>query len=126
LLFSKHADFISKKQKRYSLKGDGTIQKRTGANHMKNLKIIGKVAIFFGVASIIFAVVLAIINYYLIQITSSTAPTDYVLFLILSTILPYLFFAVLSLIIAFISRRVGKENLENEAILQAQPSELIA
>lgn len=93
---------------------------------MKNLKIIGKVAIFFGVVSIIFAVVLAIITYYLIQITSSTAPTDYVLFLILSTILPYLFFAVLSLTIAFISRRVGKENLEKEAILQAQPSELIA
>jgi hypothetical protein len=124
-LFSKHADSISKKQKRYSLKGDGTIQKRTGANHMKNLKIIGKVATFFGVASIIFAVVLTIITYYLIQLTSPTAPTDYVLFVILSTILPYLFFAVLSLIIAFISRRVGKENLEKEAILQAQPTELI-
>ncbi|TFH24392.1 hypothetical protein E4G67_02055 [Candidatus Bathyarchaeota archaeon] len=87
---------------------------------MKNLKIIGKVAAFFGVASIIFAVVLAIITYYLLQITSPSAPTDYVLFVILSTMLPYLFFAVLSLVIAFIFRRV-----EKEVILQTQPTEII-
>ena len=92
---------------------------------MKNLKIIGKVATFFGATSIVFAVLLAIITYYLLQIASPTAPTNYVLFVILSTMLPYLFFAVLSLVIAIISRRVGKENLEKEAILQAQPTELI-
>ena len=92
---------------------------------MKNLKIIGKIAIYFGIGSIVFAVLSAIITYYLLQITSPTAPTNYVLFVILSTILPYLFFAVLSLVIAIISRRVGKENLEKEAIPQTQPTELI-
>jgi hypothetical protein len=40
--------------------------------------------------------------------------------------LPYLFFAVLSLVIAVISRRVGKESLEKEALPQAQPTEVIA
>jgi Zn-dependent protease with chaperone function len=87
---------------------------------MKNLKIIGKVTIFFGIVSIIFAVISAIITYYLLQSTSPTAPTDYTLFVILSTMLPYLFFAVLSLVIAFISRSV-----EKETILQTQPTEVI-
>jgi flagellar biosynthesis protein FlhB len=94
-------------------------------NSMKNL-IIGKVATFFGITSIVFTVLIAIITYYLLLITSPTAPTDYVLFVILSTILPYLFFAVLSLIIAVISRSVEKENLKKKAIPQAQPTEVLA
>ncbi|MGD0070788.1 MAG: hypothetical protein ABSB71_04425 [Candidatus Bathyarchaeia archaeon] len=93
---------------------------------MKNLKIIGKVATVFGIASIVFAVLSAIVTYCLLQIASPTAPTDYVVFCILSTMLPYLFFAVLSLVIAVISRRVGKESLEKEALPQAQPTEVIA
>ena len=115
-----------KKKKDIAIKETGTIQKRTGANQMKNLKIIGKVATFFGVTSIVFTVLLVVITYYLLQITSPTAPTDYVFFVILSSILPYLFFAVLSLIIAVISRRIEKENLEKEASPQAQPTEVIA
>ena len=35
--------------------------------------------------------------------------------------MPYLFIAVLSLVIAFISGGVGKENLEKEALPPAQP-----
>ena len=90
---------------------------------MKNLKIIGKVATFFGIISTIFVVLSAIVTYYLLQIASPTAPTEYVVFYILSTILPYLFLTVLSLVIAVISRGIGKENLEKEAIPQAQPTE---
>lgn len=86
---------------------------------MKNLKIISKVATVFGIASIVFAVLLAILAYYLLQIASPTAPADYIVCYILLNMLPYLFFAVLSLIIAAISRRVGKESLEKEALPQA-------
>ena len=111
---------LSKKQKRHILKGDSTTYKREQVQtFMKKLKIIGKVANYFGIASIVFAVLLAIVTYYLIQIASPTAPTDYVIVYILSTILPYLFLAVLSLVIAVISRRVEKESLEKEALPQA-------
>ena len=100
-----------------------TIQKRTGENLMKNLKIISKVATFFGIASLIFVIISAIITFFLLQIASPTAPAEYVVVYILSTILPYLFSTMLSLVIAVISRRIGKENLEKEAIPQAQPTE---
>ncbi len=96
---------------------------RKGANLLKNLKIIGKVARFFAVVSTAFVVFSAIITYYLLQVASPTAPTEYVVFYILSTILPYLFLAVLSLVIAVISRDVGQESLEKEALPQAQPTE---
>lgn len=90
---------------------------------MKNLKLIGKVATFFGVSSIIFVVLSAIVTYFLLQIGSPSAPAEYVVFCVLSAILPYLFIAVLSLVIAVISRGVGMENLEKEALPQAQPTQ---
>lgn len=94
---------------------------RTGVNLLKNLEIIGKVARFFAVVSIVFVVFSAIVTYYLLQVASPTAPTEYVVFYILSTVLPYLFLTVLSLVIAVISWGVRTENLEKEALPQAQP-----
>ena len=78
---------------------------------MKNLKIIQKVATFFAVASIVFVVLSAIDTFYLIQIANPSAPPpiDYVAFLVLSNMLPYLFIAVLSLVIAAITRGDEKE-----------------
>jgi hypothetical protein len=93
---------------------------------MKNFKIVGKVATFFGIASVVFVVLSAIDTFYLLQIASPSAPTEYLVFLILSNILPYLFVAVLSFVIAAVSRSVRKENLEKEAQPSAQPAEAVA
>jgi hypothetical protein len=93
---------------------------------MKNLKIIGKVATFFGAISVVFVVLSAIVTYKLIQIASPTAPTDYVAYYVLSTVLPYLFVAVLSLIIAVVLRGVGKESLEKQAVSTAQNTTAVA
>ncbi len=72
---------------------------------MVNLKLISKIALFFGIVSVIFTVILAVITYLLLQISYSTPPpADYAAFLVLSTILPYLFIAVLSLVVAALSR----------------------
>jgi|WetSurMetagenome_2_1015567.scaffolds.fasta_scaffold693297_1 hypothetical protein len=71
---------------------------------MVNLKLVNKIALFFGIASIAFTIILAIITYLLITVASTGAPTDYVIYYILSTIMPYLFIAVLSLIVAALSR----------------------
>jgi hypothetical protein len=90
---------------------------------MKNLKIIQKAAIFFAVASVVFVVLSAIDTFYLLQIASPSAPVEYLAFLILSNILPYLFVAVLSLVIAVVSKGMGKENLEKEAPSPAKPTE---
>jgi hypothetical protein len=90
---------------------------------MKNLKIIQKMATFFAVASTIFVVLSAIDTYYLIQLTSPDAPIEYVTLAILSNVLPYLFIAVLSIVIAAVSRGVGKESLEKEVLSPDKPAE---
>ena len=78
---------------------------------MKNLKLIGKVATFFGAISILFVVLGVIATYAQIAISGSTAPADYIVFYILSAVLPYLFVAALSLIVAVILRGMEKEEL---------------
>ncbi len=97
-----------------------------GANLLEKLKIIQKVAIFFAVASIVFVVLSAVSTYFLLKIASPTAPTDYVAYLILSNILPYLFIAVLALIIAVVCRGIGKEESDVEPPkTEAKPEEEI-
>jgi heme/copper-type cytochrome/quinol oxidase subunit 2 len=94
---------------------------------MKTFKIITKAATLFGAVSIVFVVLAATITYALIQIVNSTAPpTDYIIYSILTTVMPYLFIAVLSLVTAVILRRVGKENQQKEAAPQTQSTEPIA
>jgi nicotinamide riboside transporter PnuC len=85
-----------------------------------NVKIIGKVAAFFGIVSTVFVVLSATITYYLLQIASPNAPSNYVAFYVLSTLLPYLFLAVLSTVIAVLFWSLGKEKLEKEELPQAQ------
>jgi hypothetical protein len=100
---------------------------------MNTLKIIGKAASFFGAVSAVFAVILVIITYRLIQIVNATAtpPMDYVVLSILASVFPYLFLAVVSLVIAYVLRGVGKESVEieeNEEVppTPAQPAEPVA
>ncbi len=78
---------------------------------MKNLKLIGKIATFFGAISIVFVVLGIISTYAQIAISGSTAPADYIAFYVFAAVLPYLFIAALSLIVAVILRGIEKEEL---------------
>ncbi len=91
---------------------------------MNTLKIVGKVATFFGAVSAIFTVILAIVTYNLIQIVNSTAtlPMDYLALSILSNVFPYIFLAVVSLVIAYVLRGVGKESVEIEEDEEVPPT----
>jgi hypothetical protein len=76
---------------------------------MKNIEIIAKIGKFFSAVSALFVVVLTIITYLIIELVSSTAPIDYKILYILQTIFPYLFVAVLSIVVAVVCRGVIKE-----------------
>lgn len=91
---------------------------------MNTLKIVGKAAAFFGAVSAVFAVILAIVTFRLIQIVnaSATPPMDYVVLSILASAFPYLFLAVVSLVIAYVLRGVGKENVELEEDEEVPPT----
>ena len=92
---------------------------------MKNWKTISKIAFFSAAVSFIFVAILAITTYFLIQILSSGAPIEYVVFNIISSVLPYLLVGVISLIIAFVSGGAEEEDLE-EALPETQPAEATA
>ncbi len=88
-----------------------------------NIKIIGKAATFFGIVSTVFVVLSAVTTYSLLQILSPTAPSNYVAIYILTTLMPYLFVAVISFVIAALLRGPGKERSEEEELPPAQPAE---
>jgi RsiW-degrading membrane proteinase PrsW (M82 family) len=88
---------------------------------LKNSKIISKVARFFAIVSFVFVIVSALITFYLLQIGSPSAPTEYVVVAILSSILSYLFIAILSLVISVVAGDSRTENPEKEAVHPAQP-----
>jgi hypothetical protein len=96
---------------------------------MKNWKLIGRIATFFTVTAALITVILAIITYFTLQLTYSTSPpTEYVAFVVLSTIMPYLLITIFSLIVAVMSRGAeapeeSPETPENEVLPQAQPAE---
>lgn len=92
---------------------------------MKNWKIISKIAYFSAAVSFIFVAILAVMTYFLIQIVSNGAPIEYVALNIISSVLPYLFVGVISLIIAFASAGAVEEDLE-EALPETQPAEATA
>jgi len=91
---------------------------------MNTLKIVGKAATFFGAVSAIFAIILAITTFRLIQIVNATAtpPMDYVVLSILASVFPYLFLAVVSLVIAYVLLGVSKENVELEEDEEVPPT----
>jgi hypothetical protein len=91
---------------------------------MNTLKIVGKAATFFGAVSAVFAIILAIMTFRLIQIINTTAmpPMDYVVLSILASVFPYLFLAVVSLVIAYVLRGVSKENVDLEEDEEVPPT----
>jgi hypothetical protein len=81
-----------------------------------NSKVISKIARFIAIVSFVFTIFLAIVTFYLVQIAnSSTAPLEYVVLVILSTIIPYLFIGVLSAIIMYIAGKAPEETPEQKA-----------
>jgi len=93
---------------------------------LRNTEIISKVASFFTIVSFVFVIFSAIVTFYLLQIASPTAPIEYVVFVILSNIVPYLFIAVLSLVIKFTVGRTEEENPEKEVLPAFQPEAINA
>lgn len=88
---------------------------------MKNLKIISTIATFSAIASFVFVAISAISTYFLIQITSSGAPAEYIAFNIVSLILPYLFVGVLSLVVAVMTKDTEEKSPEKEALPPIEP-----
>jgi hypothetical protein len=88
---------------------------------LKNSKIISKVARFFAIVSFVFVIISALTTFYLLQIGSPTAPTEYVVVVILSSILTYLFIAILSLVIAVVAGDSGAETTEKAVLSPTQP-----
>lgn len=80
---------------------------------MNTLKIIEKIATFFSIVSAAFVVLSVISSVKLVQIASSSAPSDYVAIYTLINVLPYLFLMSLSIVVAVITRSAGKEKIES-------------
>ena len=89
--------------------------------NLKNAKIITKIARFFAIVSIVFVIYSALVTFYLLQITSPTAPIAYDVAVILSSIVPYLFIAALSLVITMVAGNVETESPEKEVLSSGQP-----
>jgi O-antigen/teichoic acid export membrane protein len=88
---------------------------------MINMKIINKFSTLFAAVSIVFVIISAIITYLLLQIVSPTAPADYNAYYVLTTIMPYLFIAVLTAIVAYKTK--SNEETPEEALPQAETAE---
>jgi hypothetical protein len=86
-----------------------------------NSKIISRIARFFAIVSFVFVISLAIITFYLIQIANPATPMDYTVLVIISNIIPYLFIAVLSVVITMVAGNVKTEISNEEALPPVQP-----
>jgi hypothetical protein len=84
---------------------------------MKTLKVVSRIATFFSIVSFIFVIFSAIVTFELIQVASSGAPIEYIVFYIVSSILPYLFIALLTLVIAMLSKGAADSTPEPEEAL---------
>jgi hypothetical protein len=87
---------------------------------VNTLKIIEKIATFFSIVSAVFVVLSTISTVKLVQIASSSAPSDYVAIYTLLNALPYLFLMSLSIVVVYITRSAGKEKIE-EALPKDEP-----
>ena len=115
---------LTSRQLGHKLKRDNGSLKSGQYILMNTLKIVSKAASFFGAVSAVFAVILVIVTYRLIQIVNATAtpPMDYVVLSILASVFPYLFLAVLSLVIVYVLGGVGRETVEIEEDEEVPPT----
>ncbi|MCW4017925.1 MAG: hypothetical protein NWF00_04500 [Candidatus Bathyarchaeota archaeon] len=86
---------------------------------MNSWKIISQIASGFGIVFVVFAALEAFVNYQAITMQSAyTIPSGYLQVYILSAMLPFLLFAVLSFIVAAAIMRSGREAEENMPVEQ--------
>jgi hypothetical protein len=79
------------------------------------LKIINKIAVVFGIVFVVFSVFAGLANYELNQIIYQvSAPVSFIEISIIEAMLPFLLFAVLSFLLAFIVSRAAKPETEKQ------------
>jgi predicted branched-subunit amino acid permease len=81
---------------------------------LNNWKIVGNISTAFGIAFIVFAIFQAIVSYQINDYQYPTVPSSIIQILMLSDMLPYLLFAVLSLLVGGIILRTIKDTNERE------------
>ncbi len=67
---------------------------------MISAQTIRKLSFFIAVASFVFTIVLAFVQYMLLDITTLGAPASYYLYTVLIAVVPYLFVGVLALLVS--------------------------
>lgn len=83
---------------------------------MNNWRAISQIAVIFGIVSIIFAAISAFLNYHSLTLQyQSFAPIEFIQVNVLSAMLPFLLFAVLSFVVAAVGARTTKETADKEA-----------
>ena len=90
------------------------------------MKIVGNIATAFGVAFAVFAALTAILNYEALAIQyniGTNIPLSYVLVSISLNMLPFLLFAALSFIVAFVIARNEKAPVKIEETSEEQTTE---
>jgi hypothetical protein len=91
---------------------------------MNNWKIVGRIAAGSAVVFVIFAVFVAVITYNGMNLNPGYYSVNAIQLAVLSSMLQYLLFAALSLVVAGFSMRAGKESTEVETPLpEAQSTE---
>ncbi len=88
---------------------------------MVNSNTVSKIAKYVGIVAIVFAAILAVITYLLLQIATIGAPAEYVLFEVLTVMWPYLFVAVAAFVVAIFAKGNGQQVEAEEA--EALPPE---
>ena len=95
---------------------------------MNSWKLLRKVAIIFGIVSIVFTVLSAYINYELNHLLyMPTAPASLFEYNVILAMLPFLFAVILSFLVAFYSSRAANSAAETETQekekLETQPEQ---
>lgn len=67
---------------------------------MINAQTIRKLSFFIAVASFVFTIILAFVQYMLLDLTTVGAPATYYLYTVLIEVIPYLFVGVLALLVS--------------------------
>jgi len=81
---------------------------------MSKFRVIGKIATGLTAVSIIFAIIAPVLEYNYYTLVNAYAATEYAISYSLPRMLPYLFVAIVSLIVAVISRGAVKDKKEEE------------
>jgi hypothetical protein len=88
---------------------------------MKNLEIIAKISKFFTVVSFVFTVLTTIVGYLLISLQYPGAPIEFKVYSSMQAMFPYLFVAVLSIVVAVVCWGITKETAEAPQETEALP-----